>query len=82
MKKRLQGLVLGLILGGGLVAGLAPASGRSEWGPAPMQAKVGTHLYREGYCKDPKRMTPVQVFTPTSAQYQCKPKFKGAPGAP
>ena len=82
MRKRLQGLVLGLILGAGLVAGLVPASGEAEWGRAPMQAKVGTYLYRNGYCKDSKHMTPVQVFTPTSAQYQCKQKFKGAPGPP
>jgi hypothetical protein len=82
MRKRLQGMVLGLILGAALVATLAPASGRSEWGQAPMNAKVGTHLFREGVCRDARHLTPVLVHDLTSAQYQCKPRFKGAPGAP
>ncbi len=75
-----RGFALGLAAGVVLTAGIGAATGGGEWGQAPMNAKVGTHLYREGWCKHPKRMTPVQVFSPHSAMYQCKPTFK--PPAP
>ena len=67
---------LGLLLGVLLTTGIGVASSGGEWGQAPMQAKVGTHLFREGSCRDWRHMTPVQMFSGNSAQYVCKRRFK------
>ena len=84
--QRLRTFLVGLVIGGATVAGIGPAvgggdrrdgGGQVEWGLAPMEAKVGTFLYRHGFCKDPRR-TPV-VGTAGPAQYVCKAKFKPPP---
>lgn len=70
----MRGFVVGLVLGGSLVAGVGAAMGGVEWGQAPMDAKVGTFLYRNGYCHSPS-MTPIMQGFPSN-RYVCKGKFK------
>lgn len=48
-----------------------------EWGQAPMEARVGTFLYRHGFCKD-YRMTPVEGSA-GPAQYVCRRRFVPPP---
>ncbi len=72
----MRGFVIGLVLGGTIVGGVGSAIGGEDWGLAPMHARVGSHLYRKGYCKDWRHTTPVAMWSAESALYVCKAKFK------